>query len=229
MEERRTAGPCSVLVVEDDDDLRALMAEVIRNAGWLPLEAATGVAVLDLVRQHAPRLVILDVFLPGLCGYEICRALRDEFGPSLPIMFISGKRTESSDRVAGLLLGADEYLAKPFSLDEMLVRARVLLRRNAAMPRAVASLTSREREVLRFLALGMSLVEIAAHLCMSPKTIRTHFEHIFLKLGVRSRAQAVALAYRDDLVPARRGNDPGVGLVEPIVTVVSGAVPQRGP
>src|SRR5205814_5465650 len=69
MEERRTAGPCSVLVVEDDDDLRALMTEVIRNAGWLPLEAATGVPVVDLVRQHAPRLVILDVFLPGLCGY----------------------------------------------------------------------------------------------------------------------------------------------------------------
>ena len=229
MEERRTAGPCSVLVVEDDDDLRVLIAQVIRTAGWLPLETATGLAVLNLVRQHAPRLVILDVFLPGLCGYEICRALRDEFGPSLPIMFISGKRTESSDRIAGLLLGADEYLAKPFSLDELLVRARVLLRRTAPMPRAVASLTSREREVLRFLALGMSPVEIAKHLCLSPKTIRTHFEHIFLKLGVRSRAQAVALAYRDDLVPSAHGSELEVRLVEPSLTVVSGAVPQRDP
>jgi DNA-binding NarL/FixJ family response regulator len=114
---------------------------------------------------------------------------------------MSGERTESFDRVAGLLLGADDYMVKPFAIDELIARVRRLTRRIPALPRSVAAkLTARELEVLRLLATGMSPVEIADELGVSPKTVRTHSEHIFLKLGAQSRAQVVAIAYRDNLL-----------------------------
>ena len=146
---------------------------------------------------------MLEVALPGLCGYEVCHQLRGQFGDGLPIIFVSGDRTEPFDAVAGLLLGADDYLAKPISPDELLARVRRLDRRSIpVVPGVAAKLTRREMEVLRLLAEGHEQDEIAQELYISRKTVGTHIEHILRKLGVRSRAQAVALAYRDDLVGA---------------------------
>jgi DNA-binding NarL/FixJ family response regulator len=143
----------------------------------------------------------LEVALPGLSGYEVCHQLRNEFGDALPIVFLSGDRTEPFDRVAGLLIGADDYLVKPFALDELLARVRRLARRTAPVPPAVASkLTNREMEVLRLLADGLDQDEIARQLFITRKTVGTHIENTMRKLGVRNRAQAVALAYREDLV-----------------------------
>jgi two-component system response regulator MprA len=101
----------------------------LAQAGFEPLEAATGNDALDCATRKRPSLVILDVRLPDLSGYEVCRELRDRLGASVPVMFVSGERIESFDRVAGLLLGADDYLAKPFELDELFARVRALLRR----------------------------------------------------------------------------------------------------
>ena len=193
----RSSGP--ILIVEDDAGVRGLLTELLEGAGYATRCAQTGEEGLALARAERPALAILDVSLSGLSGYEVCRALRDDLGERLAIMFVSGARTESFDRVAGLLVGADDYLSKPFAPDELLARVRALLRRSAA-PAAAESLTRREREVLGLLAAGLERSEIARQLVISPKTVGTHVEHILGKLGVHTQAQAVARAYREGLV-----------------------------
>jgi DNA-binding NarL/FixJ family response regulator len=114
-------------------------------------------------------------------------------------MFVSDSRVETWDEVAGLLLGADEYLAKPISADRFLARARRLLARATARP-AGAELTPREHEVLSLLVDGLRTGQIAAELRITPKTVSTHIEHIMSKLNAHSQAQLVAFAVRDHLV-----------------------------
>jgi DNA-binding NarL/FixJ family response regulator len=118
-------------------------------------------------------------------------------------MFLSGERVEAFDRAAGLMLGADDYLLKPFSSEELVARVRGLLRRTLPTPRSLETkLTVRELEVLRLLAGGLGQKEISGRLAISTKTVGTHIEHILMKLGVQSRTQAVALAYRERLIDA---------------------------
>jgi DNA-binding response OmpR family regulator len=188
-------------VIEDDESTRRLLRFVLEDAGYAVIELDRGEPALEVVRRERPALVLIDVRLPGVSGYEVCRKLREAFGDDLPLLFVSGERTESFDRVGGLLLGADDYLVKPFATDELLARVRGLTRRAPGGPPFGGKLLSvRELEVLRLLSIGLGLKEIAEHLVISAKTVSTHMEHIFLKLGVQSRAQAIAVAYREDLV-----------------------------
>ena len=191
----------SILIVDDDAALRAFVATVLEQAGYRTIEAGTGEDALEAVRAERPHLLVLDVRLPGLSGYEVCHQVRREFGESLPILFVSGERMESFDRVAGLLLGGDDYLVKPFAPGELLARVRRLVRRAPpAVATAASSLTSREAEILRLLAAGLEQREIADRLVISPKTVAVHIGHINSKLGVHSRAQAIAAALREDRV-----------------------------
>ncbi len=198
--EARPCGP--ILVVEDDDSLRRHICDVLSDAGFETVDAGTGDEALSLARAHRPQAAVLDVCLPVLSGYEVCHVLKEEH-PELPVIFISGERVESFDRVAGLLVGGDDYVVKPFAEDELLARLRALIRRTEPAPRrTLHGLTQRELEVLRHLADGLGQSEIADRLVISPKTVGTHIEHIFQKLGVHTRAQAVAAAYRQHLVEA---------------------------
>ena len=193
----RGCGP--ILVVEDDDGLREHICGLLVEAGFSVTAASSGQEALTLARADPPEAAVLDVCLPGLSGYEVCRALKEE-APELPVVFISGERVDALDRVAGLLIGADDYIVKPFVPDELLARLRARVRAFARPARGDSSLTPRELEVLRCLADGLDGSAIAARLVISPRTVGTHLEHIFEKLGVRSRAQAVAAAYRAGLV-----------------------------
>jgi DNA-binding NarL/FixJ family response regulator len=206
----------SILIVDDDADVRKYIATVIGEAGYLTVDAPSGSEALRVARLETPSLVLLDVHMRDMCGYEVCSLLRTEFGDGLPIIFVSGDRTESYDRVAGLLIGANDYLVKPFSPDELLARVQALLRftRVPAARKVASHLSPREVEVLRLLAAGLSPGEIARRLVLSPKTIGAHIEHIYTKLGVESRAQAVSLAYRDDLVS-------GLDVLAPIASAGS--------
>ena len=191
----------AVLVVDDDASFRAFVRVVLEDGGYRVAEAADGPAALAAVRASRPAAVLLDVNLPRLSGYEVCRALREEHGDGLSLIFVSGDRVESFDRVAGLTIGADDYLAKPLAADELLARLRCLFRRTAPSEQPAAStLTQREREVLSLLADGLDQAQIAARLVLSESTIGKHIERILAKLGAHSRAQAVALAYRRELV-----------------------------
>jgi len=187
------------LVADPHQDSRACICRLLRAAGYEPRELASGSDVLEHARRQRPHLAILEVDLPGMCGYHVCRALRDAYGESVAIVFVSGTRTEPYDRVAGLLLGADDYLAKPVDGDELLARVSRLMHRPQANG-ATLGLTSRERDVLGLLAQGLRQKEIARRLVISEKTVGTHIEHLFSKLGAHNRLQAVAIAHRHNLV-----------------------------
>ncbi len=193
-----------ILVVDDDPGCRTLVSTMLARVGYDVREASTGVDALAAARRERPSLVVLDVALPLISGYEVYRELRDTFGDDVPVVFVSGERTEPYDRAGGLLLGADDYVVKPFDTDELLARIRRLVgRRRATRSGSEWRLTAREREVLALLANGIEQAQIAKRLVITPKTVATHIQRILSKLGVASRAQAVALAYREGLVETR--------------------------
>ena len=187
------------MIADEDPTSRDHLARVLEAAGYEIMQVASGEEALQAVREVRPSIVLLEIPLGGLSGYEVCRALRAD-ASEMPIVFVSGSRTESYDRVAGLLVGADDYIVKPFAPDELLTRVRHLVRRSQPpVPSVTAKLTNREREVLRLLAQGLRQDDIAERLFISRKTVGTHVANILRKLGVRSQSQAVAVAYRDEL------------------------------
>jgi len=198
----------SIIIADGDGRVRSLVSTLFQRNGYRVIEARSGHEVLAAVRRKRPALVLLEVKLAGVSGYEVCHELRDKYGDDFPIVFLSATRTESSDRVAGLLLGADDYIVKPFHHDELLVRVRRLISRrngtsavsNGNPSSPDASLTPREQEVLELLSAGLQQTEIAKRLYISPKTVATHIQRILSKLGVHSRAEAVARAHREGLV-----------------------------
>lgn len=193
----QSCGP--VLVADRDGQTRTRICQLLETVGLTTLQAATAEEALDQARRWHPDLVILDPDLPALSGYEVCRQLKIEFGDRVSIVFLSGDRIEPRDRVAGLVLGGDDYLAKPFDPGELLARVRRLMPPTGLTfeaPLAAAHLTAREREVLTQLARGESQAAIAAELGISPKTVANHLQNILAKLGVHSRAEAVSLAFR---------------------------------
>jgi DNA-binding NarL/FixJ family response regulator len=194
----------SVLIVDDEPGFRELVAVLCRRAGYSCREAGTGEEALSFARRERPDVVILDVKLGDTSGYQICRDLREQFGEQLAIIFVSGARTDSSDRVAGLLLGADDYITKPFDPEELFARVGRAMARSTSSEEGKAAeptrLTPREREVLSLLAHGLGTQAISDRLYISPKTVSTHVQRILAKLALHSRAEAVAFAYREDLV-----------------------------
>ncbi|MHB1004648.1 MAG: response regulator transcription factor [Chloroflexota bacterium] len=120
-------APARILAVDDDPKIQSLMRRGLSFAGYAVDLAADGEAALASARDNPPDLVVLDVMLPGLDGFEVCRRLRVG-APELPILMLTAK-DRVPDRVAGLDAGADDYLVKPFAFDELLARIRALLRR----------------------------------------------------------------------------------------------------
>jgi two-component system response regulator MprA len=118
-----------VLVVEDDRGVRESLARALRFEGYEVACAADGAQALTVVDAEHPDVVVLDVMMPNVDGLTVCRRLRDRTR-TLPILFLTA-RHEVADRVAGLDAGADDYLVKPFALDELLARLRALLRRTS--------------------------------------------------------------------------------------------------
>jgi DNA-binding NarL/FixJ family response regulator len=193
-------GDQTILVVDGDARFQRETARALASTGLRVRPARTGSEALEAVLEESVVLVLLEVRLEDTSGYEVCRQLRHERGDALPIIFVSEDRTESSDRVAGLLLGADDYLAKPIAPDELVARVQRHLRRLQTWNGAGVRLTRREREVLQLLAEGLGPAEIGLKLGVTQKTVATHVEHIYAKLGVHTRAQAVASAFRHFLV-----------------------------
>lgn len=115
-----------ILAVEDDNTLLEMLKYNLERQGYEVVTAVNGRQALELARQHSPNLVLLDVMLPGMDGFEVCRILRKE--TIVPILMLTA-RTEEIDKVVGLEMGADDYLTKPFSMRELLARVKALLRR----------------------------------------------------------------------------------------------------
>ena len=128
-----------LLLVEDEENLRSMLDAALRHNGFDVTTAETGREGLDAALASPADLVVLDVMLPDLDGFEVCRRLRHE-GHTEPILFLTARRA-TGDKVRGLTLGGDDYLVKPFSLEELVARAHALLRRSG--------LTRRQDSVLR--------------------------------------------------------------------------------
>ena len=218
----------TVLVADGEEPDRVLISTLLERIGCVTHQARTGVEALALAETLRPDAFVLDVELPETSGYEVCHELRAELGDQVPIVLVSASRVSTLDRVAAFLIGADDYVTKPFVPDELLVRVRSLLRRKNGHhtnghvpPNGVSSLTPREREVLVRLAQGLNQDAIAAELVVTPKTVATHIQRILSKLGVHSRAEAVAYAHqhlRDEVwefeAHALGGADPGEGQAQ---------------
>lgn len=118
--------PQSVLVVEDDPPLRTLLMRILREHGFHALSAGSGAEMADLMAANPVDIVLLDVMLPGANGFDLCRTIRR--ASDVPIIMLSA-RADEADRLVGLELGADDYIAKPFSTKELIARIRAILRR----------------------------------------------------------------------------------------------------
>jgi len=123
-----------ILVVDDDRDVAQTVELALRRRGFKVAMANSGVEALKVLRRYDPDLVILDVLMPGMSGLEVCRRLRsDPKTTTLPIIFLTA-RGQERDRIEGLRAGADDYLSKPFNLEELLLRVNAVLRRSQKEP-----------------------------------------------------------------------------------------------
>src|SRR4029077_12173266 len=116
-----------LLVVDDEDNLRSMLAAALQHHGFAVTTASNGREALDLIPHERPDLILLDVMMPDLDGFEVCRRMRAD-GDRTPVLFLTA-RDATDDKVRGLTLGGDDYLQKPFSLEELVARASAVLRR----------------------------------------------------------------------------------------------------
>jgi DNA-binding response OmpR family regulator len=121
-----------ILIADDEEDVLTLVSGSLKAAGFTPLNADDGVSALASAREHLPALIVLDLMLPGMNGLEVCKTLKsDSSTKHIPIVMLTAKSDEV-DRILGFELGADDYMTKPFSPRELVLRVQSVLRRNNA-------------------------------------------------------------------------------------------------
>lgn len=177
-----------ILVVDDDKNLLEVIKYNLANEGYSVVLAETGTQAVEIARQDKPDLIILDVMLPGIDGFEVCRILRKEM--SVPILILSAK-TDEIDKVVGLELGADDYIAKPFSVRELMARVRATLRRGQLTEQKTASKTQDEvkpRVILKGHDLELDTVRHNVSLKGAPLTL-TPKEFELLSFLMRFKGQ----------------------------------------
>jgi len=128
-----------ILVVDDEDNLRTMLVAALKYEGYDVSFAPDGQAALKMVRESTPDLIVLDVMMPDLDGFAVCKRLRDS-GNRTPVIFLTA-RDSASDKVQGLQIGGDDYLSKPFALEELVARVEAVLRRVDASPDAAETWT----------------------------------------------------------------------------------------
>ncbi len=186
------AIPRRILVVEDNPSINDVVATALRFQGHSVTQTADGRAGLELALAGGLDLLVLDVMLPGLDGFELCRRLR-EAGSDAPILFLTA-RDETENRIRGFATGGDDYLTKPFSVDELVMRVRAILRRSGAgeppglLQVGTLTLDPAGREVRR----AGVLVDLSA-------TEHKLLEHLMINRGVVvSKAQILASVWGQD-------------------------------
>jgi two-component system OmpR family response regulator len=196
-----------ILVVDDDAEIRGLLGEYLRKNGCRATVVAEGKAMWTALARGKVDLIVLDLMLPGEDGLELCRKLRAE--SDTPVIMLTA-RGEETDRIVGLEIGADDYLAKPFSARELLARIKSVLRRTRSLPR---NLRAEEARAIAFA--GWRLDTVARHL-ISPDGVLTslsgaEFRMLRIFLGhpnhVLSRDQLMVLTHGREAEPFDRSID----------------------
>jgi two-component system OmpR family response regulator len=196
-----------ILVVDDDSEIRALLSEYLQRNGYRVTTAAEGKAMWAALEVKKPDLIVLDVMMPGDDGLTLCRNLRAR--SAVPIIMLTA-RGEETDRIVGLEMGADDYLAKPFNPRELLARVKSVLRRARSLP---GNLAPEEAGTLRFA--GWTLDLKARHL-VSPQAVVVPLSGVEFKLlraflehpnSVLTRDQLIDLMMSRDAAPFDRAID----------------------
>jgi DNA-binding NarL/FixJ family response regulator len=223
----RREMPLTLLVADDDLGIRVAVGDYLESLGYAVTTAANGKLALDAIAQIHPHLLVLDISMPEMSGYELVRQVRLEpMTRLLPVVFLT-ERNETSDRILGYQAGCDSYLAKPFELDELGAIVRNLLdraqlvtdwRQVAPLPVAtfpsvvplgggmgdlskmlLIDLTPREREVVSLLSQGLTNAQIGAKLHLSPRTVEKHVTSLFRKTDTTNRSELVGYAIEHQL------------------------------
>ena len=199
-----------ILIVDDDPPVRRMLARTIGAEGYVVGEAADGAQALVAVEANAPDLVVLDVTMPGLDGFEVCRQMRRR-GVATPVILLTA-RDAVADRVAGLDAGADDYLAKPFDSGELLARIRALLRRGRPPGSVRTAGELRLDTAARIVQAGDRAIELTAR------------EAALLELLMRRPNVVVT---RERALREVWGDDAGVGVVDRYVAFLRSKLGDR--
>lgn len=176
-----------ILVVEDDPTLQETLAYNLTRQGYLVETARDGQTAIDSARINTPDLVVLDIMLPILDGFEVCRILRQESNVSILMLTA---RDDEIDRVIGLEMGADDYLTKPFSMREFLARVKAQLRRVRLDREQIGSQSSQDREILQFDNLILDLTRREVKVNETPISLKPKEFDLLLFLA-RHRGQVL--------------------------------------
>lgn len=216
--------PLTILIVDDDLGIRVSISDYLEMAGYSVVMSENGQNALTMVSQHQPHLIVTDVTMPQMDGYELIRQVRrqPEFR-LLPVIFLTA-RTNTDERIKGYQLGCDAYLPKPFELSELAAVVRNLLERSQMMEsewrlrlrsvetdrepllpsksnvRLALDLTPREQDVLAELVEGLSNGQIGDRLHLSPRTIEKYVSSLLRKTETSNRAELVRFAMDHGLV-----------------------------
>lgn len=214
--------PLSILIVDDDLGTRLSISDYLHLCGYQVIAADNGQQALAMVEEFRPDLLVTDIIMPQMNGYELVRRVRS--APRfrlLPVILLTA-RTKTQERILGYQSGCDLYLPKPFELEELAAAIRNLLERSQMIQsecrvliseqsasnttlktetsRVLASLSRREQEVLKLLTYGLSNVEIGDKLYLSPRTVEKYVSSLLRKTDTINRAQLVRFAMTHDLV-----------------------------
>jgi two-component system OmpR family response regulator len=192
-------GNSKILVVEDDQNLLDVLKYNLIKEGYDVFSAVDGIEALDVARSNKPDLIVLDIMLPRMDGFEVCRILRREM--TMPILMLTAK-AEETDKVVGLELGADDYMTKPFSLREFLARIRAMLRRTEMMTAA----STAQETIPSVIKVGELEIDLAGHTVSRSGTLidLTHKEFDLLAFLIKNRGQVFS---RDQLLEKVWGYD----------------------
>ena len=198
-----------ILIVDDDDEIRELLEFDVRASGYFVDTARDGLEGLNKALNNTYDLILLDVMMPNMNGWETLKAIRrNEHTKHLPVIMLTAVNEEQK-MVTGLKIGADDYIVKPFVLPNLLARMEAVLRRSVRQKEIQPDtsvqvpldlLTSKEKEVLQMVAKGESNKQIAEKMFVKEVTVKTHLNSIFKKLKVANRTQAVLIAMQTDLI-----------------------------
>jgi len=216
----KSSGKGSILIIEDDDQLSANMALILTMEGYQVRVAGDGATGLTMMTRKKPDIILCDILLPEMDGYEVFKRIKSNpLLAKIPFLFISALNERHQIR-CGMMHGADDYLGKPFSSEELLAAVTTRLEQFAAMFPAhpgkplgaaadheaqLARLTRREREILLLVADGLTSREIASTLYISHRTVEVHRAKLMNKLDA---ANAIALASWAEVL---KQSEPGAG------------------
>ncbi len=209
-----------ILIVDDDSTLRAALTRYLKDRGFLVQSATSGVEGLECFTQDMPDLIVSDVVMPEMDGFELCTRVRESgTGRLIPFIFLSG-RCDLEDRIQGLSLGADDYLVKPFHPRELIAKIEAQLARanrihleitralkqpnrapSLAQPQAPLPLTPAEEKVFWEVIQGFTNKKIGDRLFLSPRTVQTHLSNILSKLSLENRSQLIRYAFENGYQP----------------------------